>query len=70
MEGGKPEDPEKNRVTRERTNKQLNSRKVPEPRIEPTTHWTTAVRGERITATPPITPITSPTCVETSVYFD
>jgi hypothetical protein len=26
-------------VARERTNKQLNSHEVPEPRIEPTTHW-------------------------------
>jgi hypothetical protein len=39
-------------VARERTNNQLNSYEVPEPRIEPN-HWTTAVRGERITATPP-----------------
>jgi hypothetical protein len=26
-------------VARERTNKQLNSHEVPEPRIKPTTHW-------------------------------
>jgi hypothetical protein len=26
-------------VARERTNKQFNSHEVPEPRIEPTTHW-------------------------------
>jgi hypothetical protein len=26
-------------VARERTNKQLNSHAVPEPRVEPTTHW-------------------------------
>jgi hypothetical protein len=36
------------RSPRERINNKLNSQ-VPEPRIEPTTHWhTTAVRGERI----------------------
>jgi uncharacterized protein (DUF58 family) len=44
--GGKPENPEENRrtrrkthVARERINKQLNSHEVPEPRVEPTTHW-------------------------------
>jgi hypothetical protein len=47
-EGRKPKDPEKNPC-----GKQLNSHEVPKPRIEPTTHWTTAVRGECITATPP-----------------
>jgi hypothetical protein len=26
-------------VARERTNKQLNTHVVPEPRIKPTTHW-------------------------------
>jgi hypothetical protein len=30
---------EENRRKRERTNNQLNSHEVPEPRIEPTTHW-------------------------------
>jgi hypothetical protein len=33
-------------VTRERTNNQLNSHEVPEPRIEPTTHWHHS--GERL----------------------
>jgi hypothetical protein len=40
-EGGKPENPEKNprsKGRRESTTK-LNSHEVPEPRIEPTTHW-------------------------------
>jgi hypothetical protein len=41
---------------REPTNKVLNSHEVHKPRIEPTTHWTTAVRGERITAMPPMPP--------------
>jgi hypothetical protein len=44
--GGKPEDQKKTLVASERTNKQLNSHAVPEPRIEHTTHWATAVRGE------------------------
>jgi hypothetical protein len=38
VEGGKPEDPEKTLMARERTNKQLNSHVVPEPRFEPTTY--------------------------------
>jgi hypothetical protein len=48
VEGGKLE---KRRplVARERTNKQLYSHGVPEPRIEPTT-------GERLTATSPMLP--------------
>jgi hypothetical protein len=40
---------------RERINNILNSHEAPEQRIEPTT-GTTAVRGERITATPPMLP--------------
>jgi hypothetical protein len=33
---------------------QLNAHEVSEPRIKPMTHWTTAVGGEHITATPPM----------------
>jgi hypothetical protein len=41
-------------MARERTNKQLNSHEVPKPRVDPQPIGTTAARGERITATPPM----------------
>jgi hypothetical protein len=43
MEGGKLENPEEN--PRGKGENQQTQHEVPEPRIEPTTHWTTAVRA-------------------------
>jgi hypothetical protein len=40
VEGGKPENPEKN-PARERTNNQLNSHEVPEQRAEDRTYFST-----------------------------
>jgi hypothetical protein len=52
-EGGKPKKNPRGKGENNTSNK-LNSHMVPELRIEPTTFGTTAVRGERFTATPPM----------------
>ena len=39
VEGGKPENPEKNPRSKARTNNKLNPHMTPGPGIEPGTHW-------------------------------
>jgi len=54
MEGGKPENPEKTLGARTRTNKKLNPRMTPEPRIEPGPHWWEA---SALTTAPSLLPL-------------
>ena len=54
VEGGKPENPEKNPQSKARTNNKLNPHMTPGPGLEPGSHW---LEASALTTAPPLLPI-------------